>query len=63
MEISLTHKGFKECQVCLYSQDKYYASIAQSVEQLICNQQVVGSIPSGSFGVYWTDIIDLNGSL
>ena len=40
-----------------------YALIAQLVEQLFCNQQVGGSIPSGSLGVYCTDIIDWNGSL
>ena len=34
--LSLTHKGFKECWICLYSQDKYYAFIAQLVEHLIC---------------------------
>ena len=27
---------------------RYYASLAQSAEQLICNQQVVGSSPTGS---------------
>ena len=27
----------------------YYASMAQLAEQLICNQQVVGSSPTGSF--------------
>ena len=31
-----------------------YAFVAQSVERLICNQNVVGSSPIGSFGVETT---------
>ncbi len=39
-------------KVCAQSQAKYsflnYAGVAQLAEQLICNQQVVGSNPSAS---------------
>ncbi len=33
-----------------FSQLEWWASVAQLAEQLICNQQVVGSSPSAGFG-------------
>jgi hypothetical protein len=36
---------------------KYYADVAQLAEQLICNQQVIGSSPIIGFVPKGTDII------
>ena len=48
-------EGLCDCMalfVCLNGEViNRYAFVAQSVERLICNQDVVGSSPIGSFGV------------
>jgi hypothetical protein len=50
------------CPYCVYAELRYiywfsqlgfWASVAQLAEQLICNQQVVGSSPSAGFVPEW----------
>ena len=44
-------------KMCIRDRCKYYADVAQLAEQLICNQQVIGSSPIIGFVPKGTDII------